>query len=205
MTVSNGDVLRAVVEFVLSDGTIAQNVFHFLAEFDTDETNSAVNQAVRTYVQDIYTAISTYLSDDFTINPGYLYRVAWSPTYNKWIIEQFLANFTPSFTHTNTDDPFPNQIAPVMVANTLVPKVRGRKFLMGCVETMADASELVTAALTALGNAVNHYIADETVSGSNQLSPGVIRTASDAFVPFTNGTADSIVGTMRRRKPGVGT
>ena len=204
MTVSNGDVLKTFLELVLADGTIAQNVWYFLADFDDDQSDTAVKNACKTYIEDIYGAISTYLADDFTINPSRLYRMAWDPTGAKWVVDELLASWTCSFTHTNTDDPFPNQIAPVLTANTNRPKSRGRKFLMGCVETMALASDLVSGAVTAMGTALNHYLADETVDGTSVLSPGVIRDGVNTFLEFTNGSANSIVGTQRRRKPGVG-
>jgi hypothetical protein len=205
MAVSNGDVLKAFIELVLSDGTIAQNVFYFIANFLDDEGDYDVKTAIKGYIEDIYSAISTYLSDDFTINPSSVSTIVYNATEGKWEVNRLVGNITPSFTHTNTDDPFPNQIAPVLTANTLRPKSRGRKFLMGCVETMADASELVTAAVTAMGNALAVYLADETVSGSNVLSPGVPRAGVNTFLEFSDGSVNSIVGTQRRRKPGVGT
>jgi len=205
MAISNGDVLKCFLELVLGDGTIAQNVFHFQADFTDDQSDSAVSAAVESYIEDIYGAVSTYLSDDFTINPSWLTHVTWSPANLRWEASRLVDIFTPSFTHTNTDNPFPNQIAPVLTANTYLPGTRGRKFLMGFVDTSANGSTLVGGALTALGNALNHYIADETVSSGNDLLVGVARAAAGTFQLFTDGVAGDILGTMRTRKPGVGT
>lgn len=204
MSVTNGDVVKAFVEFVLGDGSIVQNVFHFLVQSAGDVGNGDVVVAVDQYVEDIYNAVATYLADDFTINPGYIHKVGFDAGLGKWVTEALIGSFTPTITHTNTDDPFPNQIAPVLVANTLRPKSRGRKFLMGFVDTAADAGDLVGAAVTAMGTALNHYLADEALTGSDVLSPGVVREGVDAFLEFTNGAINSVVGTQRRRKPGVG-
>jgi hypothetical protein len=204
MAVTDGEVIKAVAEFVLSDGTIGQNVFHFIANFLTDETNTAVRDACIDYIEDIYNSVSTYLSDGFTVNPSTVHRVAWNETEDEWETETLLGIATPSITHTNTDDEFPNQISPVLVANTTRPKSRGRKFLMGFVETAAVAGDLVGAAITALTTALNHYLADETVTGSNVLSPGVPRAGVNTFLEFADGAVNSVVGTMRTRKPGVG-
>lgn len=204
MTVSNGDVLKVFLELVLADGTIAQNVYHFRATFDDDHSDSEVSTAVEGYIEDIMGAVSTYLSDDFTINPSWLHKTVWDPVGTKWVTSTLVDIFTPSFTHTNTDDPFPNQIAPTMTANTYYPGHRGRKFLPGFVETSALASELVAAALTALGTALAHYLADETVSGTDYLLVGVPAASANEFQAFSDGVANSIVGTQRRRKPGVG-
>lgn len=205
MTVSNYDVLKAFLEIVLGDGTIAQNVYYFFCSFVEDQENTDVGDAVQSYIEDIMGAVATYLSDDFTINPSYLHRIGWDVTGAKWAVEELIDIFTPSFTHTNTDDPFPNQIAPVLVANTDTPKSRGRKFLPGFVETAAEGSSLVSAAVTALGTALAHYIADETISTNNTLLVGVPSSNSGNFRFFTDGVVNSIVGTQRRRKPGVGT
>jgi hypothetical protein len=204
MTVTNGDVLKAFCEFVLSDGTIAQNVFHFVANFTDDQSDSAVVAAIEGYIEDFYNALSTYLSNSFTINPGYVHKIGWSAVAGKWVVDAFLGGFTPTIAHSSTDDNFPNQIAPVIVGNTYRPKSRGRKFIMGFVDTSADGGDLISGALTALGNALNHYLADETVSGVNLLSPGVPRESEDWFLNFSDGVVSSIVGTQRRRKPGVG-
>jgi hypothetical protein len=155
-------------------------------------------------MEDIYSAVSTYLSDGFTVNLSKVHRIEWDPVTSEWVTALLLGTGLPSITHTNTDDAFPNQIAPVLVANTLRPKTRGRKFLMGFVETAANGGDLVTAAVTAMGNALSAYLSDETVSGSNVLSPGVARQGVDSFKEFSDGVANTIVGTQRRRKPGVG-
>lgn len=204
MTVLDGEILKAVLEIALDDGTIAQNVFYFLANFLTNETDSAVLSTMESYIEDIYGAVSAHLGDGFTINPSEGAILRFDDINDKWYTYRVLGSLTPTFTHTNTDDPFPNQVAPTMTANTNRPKTKGRKFLIGFVETSALASELIAAAVTAMGNALNHYLADETVSGSNVLSPGVPRKGVDDFKEFTDGSTSSIVGTQRRRKPGVG-
>jgi hypothetical protein len=204
MTISNGDVLKVFLELVLADGTIAQNVYHLRAAFADDQSDAAVSAAIEGYLEDIMGEVSTYLSDDFTINPSWLNRVAWDPVGAKWVVDYLVDIFTPSFTHTNTDDPFPNQIAPVMTGNTYSPSSRGRKFLPGFVETAADAGQLVVGAVTDLVAAVADYISVVVVAAGNNLVPGVPDEDSSTFWTFRDGIANTIVGTQRRRKPGVG-
>jgi hypothetical protein len=204
MTISNGDVLKVFLELVLADGTIAQNVYHLRAAFADDQSDAAVSAVVETYLEDIMGDVAAYLSNSFTINPSWLNRVAWDPVGAKWAVDYLVDIFTPSFTHTNTDDPFPNQIAPVMVGNSYSPTTRGRKFLPGFVETAADGGSLVVAAVTALVAAVADYISPVVVSAGNNLVPGVPDQDSSTFWTFRDGVANTIVGTQRRRKPGVG-
>lgn len=204
MTVSNGDILKVFLELVLADGTIAQNVFHMQTAFADDQTDGDVAAAVEGYIEAIYGEVSTYLSTDFTINPSWLHKVAWDPVGAEWATTYLIDIFTPSFSHPATDNPFPNQIAPVMVGNTYNPGSRGRKFLMGFVETAADAGSLITAAVVAMVAAVAEYISGFQIDGSNTIYPGVVDDDGPTFQVFRDGLANTIVGTQRRRKPGVG-
>jgi len=204
MAIPDGTYIKGVAELELDDGTIVQNVYHFLCDFTSDQPGASIVSAVVDYIEDIFTAVATYLSDGFTINITPVHSVVWDAETADWVVNALIGTGLPSFTHTNTDDPFPNQIAPVLVANTERPKSKGRKFLPGFVETSADGSDLVTAAVTALTTALNNYIADETVSGDSVLSPGVLRKGVESFKAFTDGQVNSVVGTQRRRKPGVG-
>lgn len=204
MSTTDGDILKGVLELELEDGTIAQNVFYFQASFQTTQSDSAVAAAIESYIEDIYDAVVSFLSDGFTINPSYVHEVAYNSETSQWETVRLLDVINPSFTHTNTDDPFPNQIAPVLVANTTRPSSFGRKFLMGFVETAALGGDLTTSALTALATALASYIADETISAGNDLIVGVPRSHNSTFLTFTDGVVNSIVGTQRRRKPGVG-
>lgn len=204
MTVSNGDVLKVFLELVLGDGTIAQNVYHLRATFADDQTDSAVSAVVETYLETIMGELSDYLADDFTINPSWLHKVAWNTTQSKWLTTYLIDTFTPSFTHTSTPDPLPNQIAAVMIGNTYTPSSRGRKFIPGLTDNATDGSTLIAACVVDLVGAVADYISVAPVSAGNNLVPGVPDYDSSTFWTFRDGVADTIVGTQRRRKPGVG-
>lgn len=204
MSVTNGDVLKCFLELVLEDGSIVQNVYHFIADFAADHGDSTVGAAVESYIEDIMGALATYLDDGFTINPSYLHKVAFNPTLSKWEVTALVDVFTPSFTHSAAGDALPNQIAAVLTANTLRPKSKGRKFIPGLAESASQGSDLVAGMITAMGTALNHYLADETVVDTDVLSPGVPREGVDSFLEFADGVVNSVVGTQRRRKPGVG-
>lgn len=205
MTVSNGDVLKVFLELVLADGTMAQNVFHLRSDFADDQNDGDVSTAVEGYLEAIYGELNGYLTTDFTINPSWLHKTAWDPVGAEWAVTFLIDIFTPSFAHADTADPFPNQIAPVIVGNTYEPRSRGRKFLMGFVEDSALAGNLVAAAVVEMAAATVEYISQVVISSGNVLTPGVVDEDANLFRPFRDGAANSIVGTQRRRKPGVGT
>ena len=205
MAIDDGDVLKAVAEYVLPDGTIAQNVFYFVAEFLASQTGTAVLGAVKQYLEDFYDAIKAYVKSSVTFNPFTLHKLQWNATESEWEVEEFIGSDDVEVTNTSLDDQFPNQVAATMTANTARPKSRGRKFAPPFVDTAAVAGDLIAGAVTALGVALNHYLSDETVFSGNLLSPGVPRVGFNTFLEFTNGVVNSVLGTQRRRKPGVGT
>lgn len=204
MAVDDGNHLKAVHEMELADGTLAQNVFYFECDFDAQQTNYDTLVAIAGYIYDIYNAVAAFLDTNATLNYTEVDKIAWNATEGKWLTTGTLGQCDPAFTATGSGDTFPNQIAPVLRANTSRPKSFGRKFLMAFVESAATGTDLTSAALTALAIALAHYLADETVSGTSKLVPGVPRADENTFLPFTDGVVNSLVGTQRRRKPGVG-
>jgi hypothetical protein len=149
-------------------------------------------------------AIGTDLSDSFTINPSWLHKDAWNPAISKRELTYLIDVFTPSFSHSSTQDPLPNQMAANMIANTYLPKSRGRKALPGYVEGASEGGNLVTAAVTRLVLAVAQYLEHQEISTGNELWPGVPDADGSSFLTFRDGVANTIMGTCRRRKPGVG-
>jgi len=204
MAIPDGTYVQAVSEIELLDGTIAQNVFKFLCSFTEDLSGSSVVAAAIQYIEDVMDSIAAQLTDGFTINITPLHSVVWDAQTAEWVINALIGTGLPDYAHTNADDPFPNQIAAVLVGNTARPKSRGRKFLPSFGETTALQGDLTGAAITNLTTALNHYLADETVSGDSVLVPGVWRDGVETWLQFTDGVVNSVLGTQRRRKPGVG-
>lgn len=204
MSVVNGDVLKAVANFVLQDGTIMQNVFHFIAEFAGTQTDSGCVAAIKSYTEDIYTPILSYINSGVTAGVLTVDAVSWDPGTAQWQVSANKGEDTLSLTFTSGADSLPNQMSAVLIGNTWRPKSRGRKFLIPFAETAAVVGDLISAVLTALATSLSHFLADETVAGADLLSPGIVRAAADTFLPFSNGQVNSILGTQRRRKPGVG-
>lgn len=204
MTVDNGDIIKGAFEMELADGTIAQNVYYWKAVFTGPQTNSAVKAAVKQYVEDMYTPVLGTVVNSVTMNPCEVDKIAWDPTEGIWKVTEQIGSTLPSLTFTNGGEQAPNQVAPIVRANTDRPKTYGKKFLIAFGESALVGSDLTTAVLTALATTLAHYLADETVAGADVLSPGVPRKGVNDFREFTDGVVNSVVGTQRRRKPGVG-
>lgn len=204
MAVANGEIVKAVAEFTLGDGTIVQNVFHFIAEVAAPVAKSLVLSAVQSYIEDIYTGLAAYISDDVETELATVHVIEWDPGEGEWVTERLLGNTLPDLTFTASTDAYPNQISGVLIGNTDRPKSRGRKFLVPFVETAGVGSSIISAVMSLLATSLSHYLADETIADTDVLSPGIPRSGFDQFLAFSDGVVNSILGTQRRRKPGVG-
>lgn len=204
MTVSNDTVIRAVVEVDMPSLTIAQNVYGFKAVFQDDQDDQDVLDTIEGYFDSIYDELQGQMSDELSFRPGGVDEIEWNAVTDKWETTRAIGFVTPTSVPANIDDPFPNQNAPCLVANTFRPKTRGRKFIPGFAEDTADGSIITTAAMTALGLALTAYLSDGVIDGSNLLRVGVASLLNGVFQQFRDGSILDVMYTQRRRVPGVG-
>jgi hypothetical protein len=110
---------------------------------------------------------------------------------------------TMDLTGAGTTEWMPNAVAAVMLGKA--PGVRhvGRKFFSGVGISGVVGNALGSTFLAHLASALVIYIAPFTTFSSSTFAPGVI-TKVGVFHPFTGGIVNSLLGSQRRRKPGVG-
>lgn len=204
MTVATDTVLRAVVEMVLLDGTIAQNVFGYKTDFILPQGDSVVLAALEAIFEAMYGEILSEIDADITINPGSVDEMAWNGTDDLWEVVGNVGLISPDITFTSITDPLPNQCAPVVVAPTAIPGIRGRKFIAGATDTSALGSSLTGAFVADLAAWGIDYITTYEITANNDLIPGVLSTLDGFFRQFSEVIVNTIIGSQRRRKPGVG-
>lgn len=202
MTVTNGDVIKLVVEAVLGDGTIVQNVYYLLAQLAAGQADQSVLNALETYVEAAYAEVISYLSDTVTFNPITADIIEWDGT--KWETTYHIGTEDIDTAPAVVTEPLPNQIAPFATFNTERPKSKGRKFLFGFVEAASDGSFLISACTTAMAAFAAEVITTIVLGPLNELTPGIVRKGVDLFLEFSSAVVTNVVGTQRRRRPGVG-
>lgn len=205
MAVADGTYLKAVQTLLMPDDVEAQNAFCWVANFTAEQTDSAVKTAIEDFLEDFYGALVSQIPDNVTLDLADVYEMEWNSTESQWEVARNLGTVSPSVTFTATDDPSPNVVSACLVASTAKPKVHGRKFLPAFAGDQTLDNNLISAAVTAVLVAGSYWIADQTISAGNTLDPGVLSVAVEAFRALTAVTVNSIVGTMRTRKPGIGT
>lgn len=186
-------VFRVVVVGKLGGVDETRNVFTF--------SNAAgglpTSPQIVTWLDTVYTA--THLGAIHT---------SW--TSIRWILEEVTAGVWSyvregSYIHPGTNsssERVPNQIAGVVVGIT-ESRRRGKKFIAGLTEANVNAGVLESALISNLQLYADAYIAPMTLGAGSALS-GVCKADGTNFIAFVASRVDTIVGTQRRRKQGVG-
>lgn len=202
MPVNNNDILKVTMEFQLSSGTIVQNVWHYYASLAAQQADLTVQNTIEEKMEDIYNELSTILHNGMTQRLCTIDKVEFSD--GKWSVTENVGSFTPTITFSGAGEQEPDQIAPFIVFGTARPKTKGRKFLFGLPEGGAVGSYLISSAVTALTAAAAEALASAVIGPLNTLNPGVPRVGVGVFYALLYGVVTNVVGTQRRRRPGVG-
>lgn len=202
MAIVNSDVLRTTMVFKLEDDTVVQNIFHHKASIATSVGDGVVLSAVEAWATDTYSTLLTFAHGAIAPLLASLDVVAWDGL--KWEVIRNVGSFLPEFAPSDVTDPMPNQVSPFVTFKTARPKTRGKKFLFPMTEQWYFGSTLdpsLVAALTAFGAKV---LGDIILVAVDKLIPGVPRSTVDAFFEFVLSVVTNVVGSQRRRRPGVG-
>lgn len=194
-----GDIFNVALRFALPEGVEAYNVYDFLLSTGS-ATDAELLTVIAAKLTDAYAFLQDQIRSTVNMQEGKVNKVIWSGT--EWIVDRIVGQVIPTFTPTRTDDMLPHAVSPVVTFFTNTPKVRGRKFVPGFTEATQDESLLIGTAISALLSYGSEIFTGETCGAGNLAY--VI--ASSLGIPIGPNivAVDGIVGSQRRRKPGVG-
>jgi len=204
MSVDPNDILKVTMEVTLGDGSIAQNVYHFYAATLGVYGDSTITDAIEDWIETAYNELSADLVDTITQNVCTVQKVVWDGVLGKWVVDALVGYFTPTIVYNNASDPLPNQVSAFATFQTARPKSRGRKFLFPFGEDRQDATILSAPALADMADFAADVLTAIFLGPANNLYPGVVRAAAAEFLGFDVGIVTDLLGTQRRRRPGVG-
>lgn len=109
------------------------------------------------------------------------------------------------FVHQGTAaaDALANIMSVVLVGKGAGLRKVGRKFLGVIGEVCVSGNSLVGNYVTYAAAALAAYLTAFTGIGGGTITPGIVDKLGN-FVPFVGGFVSSLLGSMRRRKPGLG-
>lgn len=148
------------------------------------------------YLTAVYTPILEWLSGAWVLQSFEVYQKD---------TEWFLKSEEPlELTGTdNTSQLLPNLISAVLIGKVSEYRGFGRKFMAGLTELATQSNLLETTALVDFAQSAAAYVAVYFGDNSGVLGPGIYDKSGN-FRAFTTGLVSSLLGTMRRRKPGLG-
>lgn len=203
MSVADGEIVRATLQAILADGTIVQNRKTFMMSAAAPVSDVNVRNAIKTWVDTLYAFLGTEIPVGTEMEPADITIVVWNGTAGQWETDRNLGTYTPLDAFANASEQLPNQCSAFCVANTVLPKSKGRIFAYPFGEDRQDHGVLIAASLANLVLFAAQYITDQPIGGDELLS-GVVREAADVFLGFTTVQANDVIGTQRRRRFGVG-
>jgi hypothetical protein len=202
MAVSIGDILRTTVGFTLEDGTVAQNIFHHVKTGIGAVSDAAVIEAIQNRVDSMYAEIILAIDSSVVPNLASVDEVAFLE--GKWTVIENIGTFVVDFTSIVNEDMLPNQVSAFVTFKTARPKSVGRKFLIPFVEPFQAGSFLTSTAVEYVVAWADKAVNDIVIQVGDNLVPGIVRTVEDTFLEYTLAIVTNVLGSQRRRRPGVG-
>lgn len=202
MTVSNGDIIKLVVEAILDEGTIVQNVYYLLAELAAPQADQSILNALETWVESAYGNLTVEMSNTVTFQDIVADIIEWDTDH--WETTYHIGTEDIDTVPAGTGDPFPNQVSAFATFNTTRPKSKGRKFLFPFDELMALGSYLTAPAVSSIVDYAADILTTIVLGPFNELVPGIVRSSVNEFLEFRSAVVTNVLGTQRRRRPGVG-
>lgn len=204
MGVFDGDILRVSVNFELGDGTQYQNIFHYIRD-GTDPFSDAVHvTAIQGRVEAMYATIDDVVTNDVTEQLSFVDRVEFNEIVDEWRVVENIGTFTPAFVPADVGEALPYQSAPFIVFKTQRPRSVGKKFLFPFAESHQDSTILAAGAVTAMVAFGVQVINSIAVGGDVTLTAGIVRTGVQTFLNFLVAVVNDVIGSQKRRRPGVG-
>lgn len=199
MTVSSGDIFRAALKYSMPDTQTAYNVLGFMCT-----AGSCTDTELLTALDSLLVTALAYIAGNIfsgvDVDEARVTGMVW--TAGEWVVDRLVGSIVPTFTPTDANHMLPHAVAGVITLPTAHPRRRGRVFIPGLTENQQVASDLEPGAVTSLTSFASALTTVMT-PGSANVSYHVL--GSDGLArPATTYVVNSLVGSQRKRKPGIG-
>lgn len=200
MAIGTGRTIKGVQEVILPGSVVTNNVFYWLTDFQEEQDEADIVDAVETRVDSIYTQLDDHIVDGCTMGDLYVY------VYDSIDLEwDLIGTGSPAVSFAATGDMLPHGVSLVLRAYTTDPRVIARKYFGGFDEAVCGEGVWNSTVQTAALTAGTSWGTNAQIDANNVLKPAVFSNAgygtqelNDDFVVLTH------CGYQRRRRPGVG-
>jgi len=200
MTVEAGDILKIVLEYVYPGAGTALNIFHYFYGGEAVEDT------------DIMDVIEAFFDvewggkwEDLAPSTAEIDNLQVVIVDNSGTTIRDLGFRLINHAGNIGADVTPAANSAYLQGNTIVPQVRGSKYVPALSENAITAGILNAGAVATLLLLLGDYLQDLVVTPGNVLRPGVLSSREGGFLGFeTGGVFSDIPAYQRRRKVGVG-
>ena len=204
MSVVDQDILRVSLNFELGDGTQYQNIFHYIRDGTDPYSDVAHVQAIELEMETLYATIVAQVKNDTVVQLCFVDRIEFNEITDQWEVVENIGTFTPAFTPTGAGETIPYQASPYVVFKTGRPKTVGKKYLFPFIESQQADTILEAAAVTAMVAYGTVVLTGIALGGDVTLTAGVPRTGVNSWFNFLVAVVNDVIGSQKRRRPGVG-
>jgi hypothetical protein len=202
MAVAIGTILKAVSTMSLPGGNIAQNVWYWEVVGTTPVSEATILSAIATRISLAFSQVAQYIRSTVTLDTVAVHEWEWNGT-DAWETGEYIGEAALSDNFTGAANMLPHACAATVSASTSDVNRTSRKSIAGLDETTQDQSDLISAVVTAVANFATQWLADVSLGGSEFLDPG-LPGGDGVFYPLLVAAVSDILGSQRRRKPGIG-
>ena len=197
---AEGEIIRQTLFYSGAGASECQNVFYWRVE--DAASDSAVKTDLDTWVDEEWgPEWADFATSSYSIVGANYDVVALDGT-----VTRNLGGTVFAIPGTESATPNPGGVNPVIFANTIRPKSRGRKFLPGINQPSTAGGFIDAATLAEMAILLVKYISLYNGAGTGAYGPGVISTVLGiGFLRFLNsGGFDDIPDYLLRRRPDRG-
>jgi len=200
MTVSNGDIVKVILEYVYPGASTALNIFHYVYS-GASSTDEDTLDALETW----FTADWADTWADLAPSTASVDNLKAQIVSAAGVVLRDLGTAVIGVPGILGSEVNPGAVSGYLMANTASPQIRGSKYVPGISEGAIVAGLFSAPAVLDLGLLLVDYLANITIITGERLLPGCLSTKTGGFVTFTDsGLINSTPAYQRRRKPGVG-
>lgn len=187
-------ILRAVLKGRLGGIVATRNMFTGQIQLGVGETEREV---LEQYITDVFTPLLAYISTGWTTE---------SLEIQHWVDTEWISMSDETFVIAGTvtaSQMLANLVAVVLIAKGVGKRLIGRKFIAGITEAAVAGNALEPTVLAAAAQSAAVYFDVYTTASNSVYGPGIM-DKNNQFHAFASGIVSALLGTMRRRKPGLG-
>lgn len=204
MAIVDQDILRVSANFELGDGTQYQNIWHCIRDGTDVYTDQQHIDAIELKLEAAYADIASMVPTDVTEQLCFVDRVAFDAVESDWRVVENIGTFTPSFSPAAGTEGLPFQSSAYIYFKTIRPRTVGKKYLFPFLETFQTDTILSAGAVTDVAAMATEILTAIVLGGDATLTFGVPRTGVNSWYNFLVAVVSDVLGSQRRRKPGVG-